>query len=350
MKLHLSTFNVQKRFALTISRGTTTESTNLFIRIEEGGIEGWGEASPFSIGDHTQTLDQIARALQSIAPLLLPYSPLERQKIDRALQHYELPSAARSALDLAIHDWIGKAVNLPLYLVLGLDLDRIVPTAVTVGISSPADAQVRTRDWLATVPELKVLKVKLGSPSGIEADKAMFTAVQQTAAQIKSISIDANGGWNLRDAIHMGDWLADRGVTYLEQPLPKGHEGDLLELYHQSPLPIFVDESCFTSADIPALSDRVHGINIKLNKCGGISEAMRMIHTARSLGLKIMFGCYSDSTLMNTALAHLSPLVDHIDLDSHLNLKNDPFSGATMQAGCLVPSDRPGLGVTRNSV
>jgi L-Ala-D/L-Glu epimerase len=350
MKLHLSTFTVQKRFALTISRGTTAESTNLFVRIEEGGIEGWGEASPFSIGDHTQTIEQIARSLQSIAPLLSPYSPLERQKIDRALKDYALPSAARSALDLAIHDWIGKAVNLPLYLVLGLDLDRIAPTAVTVGISSPEDAQIRTRDWLTTVPELQVLKVKLGSPAGIEADKAMFTAIQEAAPKIKSISIDANGGWNLRDAIHMGAWLADRGVTYLEQPLPRGLEGDdLLKLYYQSPLPIFVDESCFTSADIPPLSDRVHGINIKLNKCGGIGEALRMISTARALGLKIMFGCYSDSTLMNTALAHLSPLVDHIDLDSHLNLKNDPFLGATMEGGCLIPSDRSGLGIIHKS-
>jgi L-Ala-D/L-Glu epimerase len=347
MKLHLSTFTVQKRFALTISRGTTTQSTNLFVRLEEGGIEGWGEASPFSIGDQTQTLDQIARALQSITPLLSPYSPLERQKIDRVLQDYDLPSAARSALDLAIHDWIGKAVNLPLYLVLGLDLDRILPTAVTVGISSPADAQVRTRDWLATVPELKVLKVKLGSPAGIEADKAMFTAIQQAAPQIKSISIDANGGWNLSDAIRMSEWLDSRGVTYLEQPLPTGHEGDLLELYNHSPIPIFVDESCFTSRDIPALSDRIHGINIKLNKCGGISEALRMIYTARSLGLKVMFGCYSDSTLMNTALAHLSPLADYLDLDSHLNLTNDPFTGAMMQGGCLVPTDRSGLGVMR---
>ncbi len=347
MKLHLSTFTVQKRFALTISRGTTTQSTNLLVRLEEGGIEGWGEASPFSIGEQTQTLDQIARALQRITPLLSSYSPLERQKIDRVLQNYILPSAARSALDLAIHDWIGKAVNLPLYLVLGLDLDRILPTAVTVGISSPADAQVRTRDWLATVPELKVLKVKLGSPSGIEADKAMFTAVQQAAPHIKSISIDANGGWTLPEAIRMSEWLDSRGVTYLEQPLPTGHEGDLLELYNHSPIPIFVDESCFTSRDIPALSDRVHGINIKLNKCGGISEAMRMIHTARSLGLKVMFGCYSDSALMNTALAHLSPLADYLDLDSHLNLTNDPFTGATMQGGCLVPTDRSGLGVMR---
>jgi len=121
----------------------------------------------------------------------------------------------------------------------------------------------------------------------------------------------------------------------------------LPELYARSPLPIFVDESCFTSYDILPLADRVHGINIKLMKSGGLTEALRMIHTAKACGLKVMFGCYSDSALLNTALSHLSPLADHIDLDSHLNLVNDPFAGASFQNGRLVPTDQPGLGVHR---
>jgi L-Ala-D/L-Glu epimerase len=349
MKIHLQTFTVQKRVALTISRGTTAQSTNLFVRVEHDGIEGWGEASPFCIGTHTQTTDDIARALQKVAPLLLPYHPTERQKIESLLDGLDvaLPSAARSGLDLALYDWFGKALNLPLYAILGLDCDRIHPTAVTIGISTPEAAQTRTRDWIAQIPDLQVLKVKLGSPLGIEADKAMFTAVKETAPRIQSISIDANGGWNLAQALQMADWLAEQGVTYIEQPIAPGFEKDLLPLYERSPLPIFADESCWTSRDIPALSDRVHGINIKLNKSGGLSEAINMIHTARAYGLKVMFGCYSDSTLMNTALAHLAPLADHLDLGSHLNLKNDPFEGATLVHGRLIPSDRPGLGVQR---
>lgn len=346
MKIRLQTFTVQKRFALTISRGTTAESTNLFVRIEHDGIEGWGEASPFSIGEYTQTTEQIARSLQKIVPLLTPYSPLERQKIDRILQESLLPSAARSALDIALYDWLGKHTGLPLWQLWGLDLERIVPTAVTIGLNTPEGAQERVQDWLSFDREIQVLKVKLGNPAGIEADRLMFAAVQAAAPHIHKISVDANGGWNLRQAIAMAEWLADRGVTYLEQPLPKGHEGDLIELYRQSPLPIFADESCFTSHDILPLADRVYGINIKLNKAGGLSEAIRMIHTAKAMGLKVMFGCYSDSGLMNTAIAHLSPLADYLDLDSHLNLKNDPFLGATFHGGRLVPSYAPGLGVT----
>jgi L-Ala-D/L-Glu epimerase len=356
MQVRLQAFTLQKRHALTISRGTTSQSTNLLLRLEHEGITGWGEASPLNIGEYRQTTDALALALQKITPLLTPYHPLERQQIERILDSAILPSAARSAIDLALYDWLGKRVELPLWQLWGHDRTRIVPTSVTIGISSPEAAQARVWSWLGKgtagtlFPGIQVLKVKLGSPAGIAADQAMLLAVQAAAPHISKISVDANGGWNLEDAITMSGWLADRGIASIEQPLAKGQEGDLLALHQQSPLPIFADESCFTSRDIPALADRVHGINIKLNKCGGLTEAMRMIATARAWGLKVMFGCYSDSTLMNTALAHLSPLADEVDLDSHLNLSNDPFVGATFQNGRVMPNDEPGLGVSLRPV
>jgi L-Ala-D/L-Glu epimerase len=346
MQLRLQTFTVHKRHALTISRGTTSQTTNLFLRLEQDEIEGWGEASPFSIGETPQTTDSIARALQRITPLLSAYHPLERQKIDRLLQDAQVPTAARSALDLALHDWLGKATGLPLWHLWGLNLETIHPTSVTIGISTPAAARERVKDWLNLSGEIQALKIKLGSPAGIAADQAMFAEVKDAAPHIKKISVDANGGWSVRDAIIMSDWLAAQGVEYIEQPLAKGQEADLLKLYYASALPIFADESCFNSADIPKLADRVHGINIKLNKCGGLSEAQRMIHVAKAHGLKIMFGCYSDSSLMNSALAQLSPLADYLDLDSHLNLVDDPFSGASFENGCVIPGPKPGLGVT----
>ncbi|HEY9648231.1 MAG TPA: enolase C-terminal domain-like protein, partial [Chroococcidiopsis sp.] len=228
----------------------------------------------------------------------------------------------------------------------GGDRDRIVATSVTIGISTPAAAQQRLRLWQETCT-VNAVKVKLGSPAGIAADQAMLQAVLSETPAGAKVSIDANGGWNLEDAIAMAGWLADQGVTYIEQPLPPEQDDDLPKLYHSSPLPIFVDESCFNSHDIPRLADRVHGINIKLMKSGGLSEALRMIHTAHAHGLQIMFGCYSDSALSNTAAAHLAPFADHLDLDSHLNLVDDPFSGAVLQAGRLVPTDLPGLGVVR---
>ncbi len=351
MQIQIQTFTVHKRFALTISRGTTAQTTNIWVRIEHDGIEGWGEASPFSVGGQPQTTEAIARSLQAIAPLLRALNPLERQRIDRLMAETRLPSAACAALDLALHDWVGKRANLPLWQLWGLERERIVPTSVTIGISSPQDAKQRVLNWLgkgtiaAPLQEIQALKVKLGNPDGIAADKAMLLAVKEAAPHISQISVDANGGWSVDTALKMAFWLADQGVTYIEQPLPKGQEADLAKLYYQSPLPIFVDESCFTSRDIPLLVDRVHGINIKLLKSGGLTEALRMIHTARAFGLKIMFGCYSDSSLLNTALAHLSPLADHLDLDSHLNLLDDPFVGAGFENGRVVPNNQPGLGV-----
>ncbi len=351
MQIQIQTFTVHKRFALTISRGTTAQTTNIWVRIEHDGIEGWGEASPFSVGGQPQTTEAIARSLQAIAPLLRALSPLERQRIDRLMTETRLPSAACAALDLALHDWVGKRANLPLWQLWGLERERIAPTSVTIGISSPQDAKQRALDWLgkgtiaAPLQDIQALKVKLGNPDGIAADKAMLLAVKEAAPHISQISVDANGGWGVDTALKMSFWLADQGVTYIEQPLPKGQEADLAKLYYQSPLPIFVDESCFTSRDIPLLIDRVHGINIKLLKSGGLTEALRMIHTAKAFGLKVMFGCYSDSSLLNTALAHLSPLADHLDLDSHLNLLDDPFIGAVFENGRVVPNNQPGLGV-----
>ncbi|MBW4583413.1 MAG: dipeptide epimerase [Tildeniella nuda ZEHNDER 1965/U140] len=345
MQLRVQLFTVHKRFPLTISRGTTAQTTNVWVVIEHDGIEGWGEASPFSIGEQPQTTEAIARSLQKIAPLLKALSPLERQRIERLMLEARLPSGARAALDIALHDWIGKQANLPLWQLWGLNRDRIVPTSITIGINPSNLAQQRVRDWLGQVPTLQALKLKLGSPTGLEADQAMVVAVQSVAPHITQISIDANGGWNLEQALQMSYWLTDRGITYIEQPLPKGQEGDLPALYRDSPLPIFIDESCFSSYDIPPLADRVHGINIKLMKAGGITEAWRMIHTARACGLKIMFGCYSDSALLNTALAQLSPLADYLDLDSHLNLLDDPFIGASFQNGRVLPEEQSGVGV-----
>ncbi len=355
MQIRIATFTVHKRFALTISRGTTASTTNVWVEIEHEGIRGWGEASPFSVGDQPQTTEAIARSLQRIAPLLKAVSPLERQRIDQLMSDTRLPSGARAALDVALYDWLGKQAGLPLWKLWGLERDRIVPTSITIGINPPIVAQERVLAWLGrgTVDMpwhgIQALKVKLGSPEGVEADRAMLLAVKEAAPGITKISVDANGGWNLATALSMADWLAEQGITYIEQPLAKGQEGDLPELYQRSPLPIFVDESCFTSYDIPPLADRVHGINIKLMKSGGLSEAHRMIHTARACGLKVMFGCYSDSSLLNTALAHLSPLADHLDLDSHLNLLDDPFVGATFQNGRVLPNEQPGLGIGKKT-
>jgi L-alanine-DL-glutamate epimerase-like enolase superfamily enzyme len=373
MRIGVETFTVHKRFALTISRGTTSQTTNVWVRVEQEGIEGWGEASPFAIAlpkreevqrdaivaartpvgiaspmsETRQSTEVLFETLQRIAPMLETFSPWERQKIERVLAEEEVPTSAWAAIDLALHDWLGKRVEMPLWRLWGLNRRRIVPTSVTVGINSPEGARQRVRDWIPFTGG-GVLKIKLGSPAGIAADQEMLLAIREEAPQAE-LSVDANGGWSLEEAIKMCSWLASQGVRHVEQPLAAGQEENLPMLYERSPLPIFVDESCFTSCDIPRLADRVHGINIKLMKSGGLTEAMRMVHTARACGLQVMFGCYSDSTLANTAASQLSPLADYLDLDSHLNLVDDPFTGATVQNGRLIPNDLPGLGVQHHA-
>jgi len=348
MQLEIERFTVHKRVALTISRGTKAGSTNLWVKLSADGIEGWGEASPFSTGEQTQTTERIEQDLQRLVPLLESYHPLQRQAIENRLSALSVVSAASAAIDVALHDWLGKRVGLPLWQIWGLDLAQIGPTAVTVGISSPTAAVARLKKW-CTQQEVASVKVKLGSPAGIVADQAMFEALLAHLPKGAKVSIDANGGWSLEDSLTMSHWLAARGVVYLEQPLSVADDGRLPDLFERSPLPIFIDESCFTSADIHRLAHCVHGINIKLMKAGGLSEARRMIHTANACGLQVMFGCYSDSAIANTALSHLSPLAHHLDLDSHFNLKDDPFLGAQLSNGALIPNNRPGLGLSRHA-
>lgn len=343
MQIEIKLFTVNKRFPLTISRGTTTQTTNLWVKIFHDGIEGWGEASPFGVGNHAQSTDLIQDHLKQLAPILEKFHPLQRQQIEIILTRLQVPSSVRAALDMALFDWLGKCVELPLWQIWGLDPNVIVPTSVTIGINSPAGAKARVRDWLQFM-DVRLLKVKLGNPNGINADRDMLTAVQKEAPDLQ-LFVDANGGWSLEDAVYMCNWLSDIGIKYVEQPLARGQETSLAALKEKSSLPIFVDESCFTNCDIPHLANYVDGINIKLMKSGGLTEAMRMVHTARAYGLKVMFGCYSDSTLANTAAAQLAPLADYLDLDSHLNLMNDPFTGALLQKGRILPNNLPGLGV-----
>jgi len=348
MQLTVETFTVHKKFALRISRGTTAQNTNLWLRIHQDGIEGWGEASPFSIDRHQpKNSVSLLAELKRITAYLEPFHPLQRQEINATLKELQVSSSLRAAIDMALYDWLGKKTNLPLWQILGLNCDRIVPISVTIGISTPEKAVARLKEWQKTL-DCKMLKLKLGNPAGIEADRLMVEAINHAAPQIR-LTVDANGGWSWEDAVYMSQWLADRGVEYIEQPLPVANDFQLSELSQVSPLPIFVDESCFTSADIPRLANSAAGVNLKIMKTGGLTPAIEAIQTARACDLKIMFGCYSDSALANTAMAHLAPYADYLDLDSHLNLKDDPFSGAIIKEGCLIPNHQPGLGVTHEA-
>ncbi|MDJ0846285.1 dipeptide epimerase [Crocosphaera sp.] len=344
MRITFKTFTVHKRFPLKISRGTTAENKNLWIKIESDGIEAWGEASPFSvIKERKIDSEKLEQELTGITPRLEPFHPLQRQEIETVLLDHNIHSSLRAAIDTALYDWLGKKVNLPLWKLWGLKGDRPFSTSVTIGISSPEKAVERIEKWLDFM-EVNLLKIKLGSPEGIEADQGMILAIREAMPHLP-LTVDANGGWTVQEAIVMSNWLAQHPVKYIEQPLNVGDEDSLSELYQRSPLPIFVDESCFTSEDIIKLSPYIHGINIKLMKAGGLSEVMRMIAIAKACRLKIMYGCYSDSSLANTAMTHLGAYADYLDLDSHLNLVDDPFQGVSLDKGKLMLNHLPGLGI-----
>ena len=348
MYITATSYHLSKQFALTISRGTQIRNENLWVRLGFEGLEGWGEAAEFSTGHVVQTTPHYQTHLQTLTPILEALTPWDHQQIHEILMEQQTPSALRAAIDMALYDWRGKKLGVPVWQLWGLKPHPQTPLSVTVGLNTPERAQERLEAWLNQVPT-PWIKVKLGSPAGIRADQQLFSTLRNNSPPHLRFLVDANGGWSLADALEMAEWLGEQPVVYLEQPLAVGQEADLKILKKWSPLPLFVDESCWSRSDIVRLGENIDGINIKLMKCGGLTEALAMIATARALGLQVMLGCYSESSLANTAAAQLSSLVDYLDLDSHLNLSNDPFEGAMPEAGTLKLPLGWGLGVQRRS-
>ncbi len=334
---------LKKRFPLRISRGEILGGDNLFLSVTDGTLSGWGEMAP-SASEGAATVAEGRAQLEAFCA-----GGLEGAIHDIwARAHASgVGACALAALDMALWDLRAKQSGMPLYRLLGL-ARRGVVSSLTVGINPPE--VVRERVPLLLARGARALKIKLGSEGGIEADKAMFSAVHEAAAGSgAALRIDANGGWSLQDASHMIGWLAARGVEYVEQPLVEGAEDQLPSLFKDRALPIFVDESCRFSGDIPAFAHCVDGVNLKLMKCGGITEALRIVATARAHGLKTMIGCMGESSVSIAAGASLSALFDYIDLDSHLNLDPDPARGAPFENGVTLPADQPGHGGTLNA-
>lgn len=340
MKVTFRRIWLDKVFPLRISRGVNARSENLFVQIEEDGFAGLGELAGTNVPDgencDTGQADLKGLVASGIEGLAI-------HEIFRRGRELGIRPRAQAAFDMALWDLLAKRAGLPLYRMLGLPLPT-VPTSVTIGIDTPEVVRERVPIILRK-SGAKHLKIKLGSPDGTEADRAMFETVREVAAPFGvSLRVDANGGWNLADARAMCRYLADCGVDYVEQPLAAGAEGDLPALFADRPLPIYVDESCRVAADVPALADRVDGVNLKLMKCGGISEALRLVATARAHGLGTMIGCMGESHVAISAGASLGALFDHIDLDSQLNLANDPTLGAELRDGIVLPPEIPGHG------
>lgn len=341
MNVRTRTLRLTKLHPLSISRGTSTGSYNLFVIVEEDGVSGIGECAPGTGQD--ETLAPLAgQGIQALVQAGIEGLSIHRI-LEKALE-MGVESAGIAALDGALWDLTAKQAGMPLYRLLGLS-KPVSPTSVTIGINPPERMRELVADWLDR-SRAKVLKLKLGSPDGIEADQAMYEAARKSAlVEGVGIRVDANGGWkDPNDAIKMIAWLAERGCDYVEQPLPVGMESELPAVFKARKLPIFVDECVRVSRDVPKIADRCDGVNVKLMKTGGISEALRVVATCRAHGLKLMIGCMGESSVGIAMSAAIASLFDHIDLDSHMNLDPDPGTGLKLVSGVVMPSDRPGHG------
>jgi L-alanine-DL-glutamate epimerase-like enolase superfamily enzyme len=336
LRMEVEILELRTKHPFVIARGGQSEHRTVWVRLADGeGHEGWGEAAPSKF--YGETADSVIAALK-LYGTMLPADPFNLEDAERDwATKLRGNAAARAALSAALHDLVGKRLAIPVYRMWGLDPCKAPKSTFTIGLDTPD----RIRAKVLEADQYPILKVKLGTDQDIE----ILRAIRQ--ATDKEIRVDANCGWTLKHTIRMLPVLDEFGVTVLEQPLPPHDLEGLAAISAQADIPVIADESCLTAVDIPPLVGKVDGINIKLAKCGGLREALRMIAVARAHGLMVMVGCMIESSLGITAAAHFTPLVDIVDLDGAALLADDPFVGARIDGGQVtLPSD-PGLGVRR---
>ena len=246
-------------------------------------------------------------------------------------------SAAKAAVDIALHDLVGKLLGQPWFRLWGLDAAKAPSTSFTIGIDTP---EVMKEKTLECAGLYNILKVKVGR----ENDREMISAVRSVTDL--PLAVDANQGWKDREAaLDEICWLKEQGVVMVEQPMAASKLEDNAWISERSPLPIYADEAIQRLADLPSIRGAYHGINIKLMKCTGMREAYRMASWARAEGMRVMFGCMTETSCAVSAAAQLSPLADFADLDGNLLISNDRFDGVQVSSGRLILPDRPGIGV-----
>ena len=337
MRFSTETIRLDLVHPFRIAREVSDHKKNVLVRISDGELTGIGEAAPSRY--YGEDAGSVLRALEEV-PALLGGDPFELEAtMDRLASRFPGDPSARAAVDIALHDLAAQQLGVPLYRWLGLDPGQTPVTSFTIGIDEPETVRRKVRE-AAGYP---ALKIKLGSEKDLEIMRAIRS---ETDARIR---IDANAGWTADQAVEMVKRLSEFDVELVEQPLPPGSPGDWRRVREAAPMPIIADESVLTSPDVPAMAGLVDGVNVKLMKCGGIREALRLIHTARAHGMAVMIGCMIETSVAITAAAHLSPLADYADLDGNLLISNDPFSGVAVRQGRLVLPEGPGIGVAPRS-
>jgi L-alanine-DL-glutamate epimerase-like enolase superfamily enzyme len=320
-------------FEFRIAVGARSGHTNTLVRLEHDGIEGLGEASPSHYyGEHASL---VTAALDLWAPVLgddpFAFDAIERRMHDTLRGH----GAAHAAIEMALHDWVGKKLGLPVWKLLGLDPARTPMSCVTLGMAEPEEMERK----LETVLDFPMLKVKLGAPGDVDNLRRIR---RRYGGRVR---VDANTAWSAADAVRVLREIEPLDIELVEQPVAREDLDGLRWVRERSGIPVFADESVHHAGDVANLVGRVDGVNLKIMKSGGIREMLRTIHAARAHGLQIMLGSMVESSLALSAAAQLAPLADYLDLDGHWLLADDPFEGAPGDRGAIVLSDRPGLGV-----
>lgn len=334
MKFTFKPYTLELKHTFTISSYTRSKTPIVLTKLEYDGYVGYGEASmPPYLGESHKTVIDFLRKVN----LNQFNDPFQLDNILEYVDNIEMGNtAAKASIDIALHDLIGKLLNKPLFTIWGFNKSKTPNTSFTIGIDTE-DVLIKK---VNEASEYKILKIKLGSNN----DKKLISTIRGITN--KPIAIDANQGWKDREfALEMINWLKEKNVLIIEQPMPKEQIDDLAWLTEKSPLPIFADEGVQRLEDVLNLKGIYSGINIKLMKCTGLREANKMITVANAAGLKIMIGCMTETSCAISAASQLSPQAEWADLDGNLLIKNDPYQGTKIVDGKIILNNMAGIGL-----
>ena len=335
MQLHFYPYELQLKHTFTVSSYSRTTTPGVQVKIDYQGYTGYGEASmPPYLG---QSVESVTAFLQQVnlKQFADPFCLEDILTYVDSLSPGD--SAAKAAVDIALHDLVGKMLGAPWYRIWGYDPAKAPSTTFTIGIDTP---EVMKEKTLECAGQFNILKVKLGT----DRDKELIQTIRSVTDL--PLAVDVNQGWGDRfQALDMIYWLKEQGIVMVEQPLAIDRYDDQAWLFERSPLPLFADESIQRLPDVRRMHGLFSGINIKLMKCTGLREAHKMVELARALDMQVMLGCMTETSCAVSAAAQLSPAVDFADLDGNLLISNDLFSGVTVVDGKLTLPSAPGIGI-----
>lgn len=332
MKLRTFKYKLELKNTFRISHTARDFQETLIVELSDNGYTGYGEAAATSYyGVDVESMSAIIKKTEPLIAANIHKTPEELWEITKP--HFKNNSFAQCALDIAMHDLHGKRNGQPLYKLWGLDLKDTPLSNYTLGIDTVEIMVQKMKDF-----PWPLYKVKLGTNEDVEIIRELR---KHTDAIFR---VDANCAWTAEETIEYAPIMKELGVEFLEQPLPAGDLEGMAKVYEQSVLPVMADESCITESDVQKCAGYFHGVNVKLTKCGGLTPARRMIAEARKLGMKVMVGCMTESTVGISAIGQLLPLLDYVDMDGGMLIKNDIADGVKVYDGKTHFPNRNGTG------